>query len=152
MNKTQFRKLVQDTLTGIGLWSKAAEELLMLTAAQESHLGQYIHQINGPALGVMQMEPNTFKDHVHSYLKYKEDLQSAILTICNMKYLEQDALVYNLKFSIVMARVHYLRKEESLPNHGNIRELATYYKKYYNSFLGSATIEEAINNYKKYAI
>jgi hypothetical protein len=152
MNKNQFRELVQESLTSIGLWSREAEELIMLTAAQESRLGEYIKQIKGPALGVMQMEPATFEDHLHSYLKYKEDLQSAILTVCNMKYFDEQALVFNLKFSIIMARVHYLRKPESLPDYNDLRGIAKYYKKHYNTYSGSAKIEEAMSNYQKYAL
>jgi len=68
----------------------------------------------------------------------------------NMKYFQQDALVYNLRFSIVMARVHYLREEESLPDSDDIRAFAEYYKKHYNTYAGAATIAEAMSNYNKY--
>ena len=36
--------------------------LLFCTAAIESNCGEYIKQINGPALGVWQMEPATHMD------------------------------------------------------------------------------------------
>ena len=51
------------------LVSQEAENLLMGTAAQESALGEYIRQLgNGPALGIFQMEPETFDDIVRNYL------------------------------------------------------------------------------------
>jgi hypothetical protein len=58
---TQFYQLIKTVLINFDpfLASLNAIQLLMGTAAQESHLGTYLKQINGPALGVFQMEPNT---------------------------------------------------------------------------------------------
>lgn len=55
--------VIRPTLEKIELWSEAAENLLLGTTAQESHMGTYIKQVGkGPALGIYQMEPATHKD------------------------------------------------------------------------------------------
>ena len=86
MEKEILRILIRDTLEQIGLCSDSAVELLMGTCAQESALGKYRRQIGGgPALGIMQMEPNTYKDIVKNYLKYKPALVSNILKASGLK-------------------------------------------------------------------
>lgn len=152
MEKEQFRTLVTAVLQGINLHSESAVELLMMTAAQESHLGHYIKQVKGPALGVMQMEPNTFKDITNNYLKYRPYVKDDITNFCNLKVWDKSALVYNLAFSIALARVHYYRVSEALPVKDNLLALAAYYKKYYNTYKGAATISEVIFNHKKYVL
>ncbi len=62
MDKTQLRELIQVVLKEYDLYSRDAEELLMLTAATESNLGYYIKQKGGgPALGIFQCEPDTLE-------------------------------------------------------------------------------------------
>ena len=48
--------VIRPTLKAINLWSIAAENLLLGTAAQESQLGHYLTQVKGPALGIYQIE------------------------------------------------------------------------------------------------
>ena len=150
MNNDQLRELITETLQEIDLYSEKAVRLLMGTAAQESHLGEYIHQINGPALGIMQMEPATFKDHVRWLSKREDDLIYKIMSSANIQTWSVNDLKWNLKLSIAMARVHYLRKPDRLPT--TIEEMAAYYKKFYNTYLGAATEEEFINNYNTYVL
>jgi hypothetical protein len=47
-----------------------------------------------------------------------------------------------------MARVHYLRRPEPIPT--DLTGQAEYWKKWYNTYLGAGTVEEYIENYKKY--
>jgi len=148
MNKSQLRELIIETLNEINLYSEDAVNLLMGTAAQESHLGEYIKQIKGPALGIFQMEPNTFEDICKNYLKYKVELFDDILDCACI--VESDALVWNLKLSICFTRIHYLRVKEAMPN--SIDGYAAYWKKYYNTYLGAGTIEEFVVNYKRFVL
>ena len=67
MNKVTLRNLITSVLKELNLHSDNAVNLLMGTAAQESHLGKYRKQIGGgPALGIFQMEPATFNDIVNN--------------------------------------------------------------------------------------
>lgn len=150
--KEQFRDLIADTLDEIGLHSEHAVNLLLGTAAQESGFGKYLRQLkNGPALGVFQMEPNTYNDIVKNYLKYKRPLTNEMESSCQclIEY-NSDALIWNIKLAICMARIHYLRVPAPLPT--DLSGYAAYWKKYYNTYLGAGTEEEFIRNYKKYVL
>ncbi|MHC5804382.1 hypothetical protein ACYTX7_09245, partial [Streptococcus pyogenes] len=75
MDAKQLKVLViGPTLKTIGLYSEAADQLILGTIFQESR-AKYLKQLgNGPALGVIQMEPNTYNDIWDNYLKYKPEL------------------------------------------------------------------------------
>ena len=49
-----------------------------------------------------------------------------------------------------MARLHYRRRSEPLPQHTDIEAIWEYYKKYYNTHLGKAEKEESIKHYRKF--
>jgi len=54
------REIIAPALRHIGMWSGAAENLLLGTAAVESRMGTYLRQVGGgPALGIWQVEPVT---------------------------------------------------------------------------------------------
>lgn len=159
INSKHLRELIiRPTLEEFELWSEAAENLLMGTAAQESHLGYYLKQNlngddgNGVALGLFQMEPKTHMDIWLNYLTYKKPLCKAILAkfTCNGVHPPADEMVCNLKYATIMCRIHYLRVKEPIPDANNISALASYWKTYYNTLQGKGTISEFIYNYEKY--
>jgi hypothetical protein len=138
-------------LEGIGMYSKEAENLLMGTAAQESRLGTYLCQLgDGPALGIMQMEPATFNDIKVNYLFHRSVLVSKILGVSGCVRLVPEYLEWNIALSVCMARIHYYRCPDTLPI--DLPGMAAYWKKYYNTRLGKGTEEEFIVNYNKYCI
>lgn len=151
MDKVQLKELIEETLKEIDLYSEHAVNLMLGTAAQESRMGMYIKQLgNGPALGIFQMEPNTFNDIVKNYIYYKKSITPKIKAACNIDFFTSDLLRYNLKFAICLTRVHYLRVPKPLPT--DLAGYAKYYKEYYNTHLGKATEEEFIKNYKEYVL
>lgn len=156
INIEQFKRLITITLQDIGLYSKEAVMLLLRTAAHESLMGHYIKQVKGPALGPFQMEPTTFYDNL-VWLQRKDLLMSKILeSSCIGDYshlynrLFPELMMFNLKFAICMARVHYLRKPGALPN--TLEGQWEYYKKHYNSNKGSATKEDFMRNCERYGL
>lgn len=149
INAQQLRTLIiRPVLQNLNLWSEAAENLLMGTAAQESGLGTYIKQNPGPALGIYQIEPSTYQDCWDNYLKYKGILANKIRGYCANPSAE--AMVYNLAFATCMARVKYLRSPEKLPEANDLPALAKFYKLWYNTPAGKATEQQFIDNYKRY--
>ena len=153
INSYQLRKyIVVAELERLGLYSKAAENLLMGTAAQESKLGEYLKQLGGgPARGIFQMERATEKDLWHNYLAYKPKLRRKIFDITASKTpYYTDEILYNLRYAAAMTRIHYLRVKESLPDADDVAGLAQYWKKYYNTHLGKGTVDEFVKNYKLY--
>ena len=144
MNKQQLRKLIRETLIYLGLHSTEAENLIMGTIAQESKLGHYIEQIKGPAMGICQMEPETYEDIWRNYLDHKSDLKNKILMI-SVDANEADEMRWNLKLSIAMCRVHYLRDPQPIPL--TLLGQACYWKRCYNTYKGKGTVDEYLDNY-----
>jgi hypothetical protein len=147
IEKKQLRSLIKRVLQPHDLWSQVSEDLLMGTAAQESHLGKYIAQINGPAKGIFQMEPATEKD-LWEYL-VRKDLNHLIGTVSGVFGPNPLHLEGNLVYQIIIARIFYRRVKEAIPD-GLVLQ-AKYYKKYWNTELGKATIEQYVRNYTTYA-
>lgn len=142
----QFRDLVvQPALKAIGLYSPAAEELVLGTAIQESGL-RYIHQLGkGPALGLFQMEPATYLDIWHNYLVYKEALAMNVTKLAHN--LAPEAMITDMLFAAAMCRVHYRRVKDPLPEQGDYEAQAAYWKEHYNTFQGAGTEEEYLDNW-----
>jgi len=145
--------IIEPSLRELGLFSDAAVQLLMLTCAQESKLGHYIVQIRGPALGIFQVEPATYSDMFSNYLKYKPELSAKLSRIAGVEpgiIPPAETMIYNLKYAAAIARIHYLRAPDALPELDDIASMANYYKKIFNTHLGKATAKEAMDNYARY--
>jgi hypothetical protein len=154
INSKQLRELIiRPTLKDMGMWSQSAENLLMGTAAQESHLGAYIKQVGkGPALGIYQCEPATHADIV----KYIERNDSKIFKDIGRlpvgvpySNIDHNQLIYDLRYATFICRLHYYRKPEALPGEKDIDGLASYWKRHYNTIHGAGTVEEFKDNYMR---
>ena len=121
----------------------------MLTAAQESHLGTYLKQVGGPALGVYQMEPATHSDLWTEFISRKPRLNAKLHDSVPQNQIHVLFMVGDLYYATIMARVYYFRVAEPLPPL-NTRALAEYWKKYWNTELGKGTVNEALANYARY--
>ena len=145
---TQLReKIIRPALHSLNAeipYSEAAVELLMMTAAHESNLGTYVHQVGGPAEGIYQMEPMTELDIMSNFLKYRADLWK-------MLPLDQ-SLVTNLTYSTQMARIHYFRDKEPLPDIEDFEGLARYAKRVWNTLEGKATEMDYLVAYNRLCV
>jgi hypothetical protein len=148
------KHVIRPVLHDIGKYSRNAEELLLLTAAQESGLGKYLHQLgNGPAVGIYQMEPATHDDIWNHFLEYKPTFADIILRWELPRAFDDnraEEMAGNLYYATAMARAFYLRFYESLPEYDDVRGMAQYYKKYWNTKHGAATVDEAVQNYNRF--
>jgi hypothetical protein len=148
MDIQPLRALIQSTLTPLGLYSADAEELLCATCAQESLLGVYRQQVNGPALGIFQMEPEDFNDIWTNFLAYKTELSAQIRGLVPGLMVAAD-LVNNDALAVAMCRIHYLRAPGSLPAATDLNGLWAYYKAHYNTPAGAATQQQFYGNYHR---
>jgi hypothetical protein len=177
IDPTQLRvRVIRPALSRIDLWSAAAEDLLLGTAAVESGCGRYLVQVGGgPALGIFQMEPATHDDLWENYLRFKFDTLG--LRVFNMTERttrastawrpllgvsphgfaghtsivcpSTDQLVTNLAYAAAMARVHYRRVPEPLPAAGDAAGMARFWKRHYNTPLGAGTEEKFLRAWKE---
>jgi len=133
------------------MYSVAASELLLGTAIQESRLTYLVQLGGGPALGVFQMEPATFKDIWINYLAFRPSISKSVQSIAGVGAAEHataEQMVWHLAFAAAMCRVHYRRVPEAMPPAGDRPAQAEYWKEYYNTPLGAGTAEEYIENWE----
>lgn len=148
----QFRQyLILPSLSLLQLYSKEAEELLVFTCAAESDGGYLLHQINGPALGIYQCEPDTHNDLWRNFIIQHNN----ILTQLSMNFFvpripEASRLIGDLMYATAICRLHYFRVKESLPNAEDVDAIWAYYKKYYNTLKGKAQKDKAIKAYNQF--
>ena len=153
MNVQQLKKyIIEPTLEMLGMKSDSAVNLLLGTAAVESKMGYYIHQVKGIACGIYQIEPATDYDVHNNYLMHRHELARVVESLTT-KFPEQSQknnLIGNLFYQTAIARIIYYRAPEKLPSPDDIEGLAWYWKKHYNSYLGKGTVPKFVDAYKTY--
>jgi hypothetical protein len=152
MDAEQLKTLViMPTLRDLVLYSDEAIQLLLFTCANESLGGSFLKQVSGPALGIYQMEPETYNDIWQNYINFKSDLRLKFTHAFDIYRMPpEDRLIYDLRFATAMTRIHYDRIPEPLPKLNDLDGMWTYYKKYYNSTLGKADYHQTIANYQRF--
>jgi len=147
--RAHFRSLVERVLTDLAirlgderLASDGAVELLEATCAQESRYGTYLRQLNrGPGMGIFQIENRAQFDHLRrTYGDRIPILRTATF----------DQLEWDLKLSIVIARLWYWEAPDPLPPAGDREGQWLYYKRHFNSLMGKATREQFMDNFRRY--
>lgn len=158
--------VVRPTLNYLALpGGTVAERLVMGTAAHESDGFRYLHQLGGgPALGLFQMEPVTFRD---LWARFGADPDKGQGTALGWKlsklsggYIPSPApptdshlqaltasLTYNLAFAAAMCRVHYYARPFTMPATATTEELAAIWKTHYNTVLGKGKPAEFVSRY-----
>ena len=139
-------EVIRPALRHIGLWSDAAELLLLGTAATESHMGKYLRQVGGgPALSPWQIEPATHADVWRNYLAYRPDLASKVADLMP-RYMatgapeeRPEAMLASLWYAAAIARLVYRRAPEPLPAAGDWAGMAKLWKHRYNTAEGKGT-------------
>lgn len=144
---------------GGSYYSKESAFLLLTTSAIESNCGEYIKQINGPALGPWQMEPSTHDD-IFSNCDAMQDVNSdiskvkySILSLSPTYNADEDFeavhsnLIDSPKYACAMARLKYSMDPNPLPkltgdNDVDSRAFFCYYKRVYNTELGASTYDK----------
>jgi hypothetical protein len=149
-NPVYLRQIIATATNLIGMYTPVAAELLLLTAAHESKLGKYKKQLGGgPALGIYQMEPSTLFDIYDNYLEYRPELLESVEEITSIGSPNTTALENDPIYATIMARLHYRRIDEDLPQPGDLNGIAKYAKDHWNTPKGKATVEKYINDYRQ---
>jgi hypothetical protein len=166
MQSNQIRELIiRPVIDELNLlptkYRRAEENLLLGTAAVESALGKYLRQSNGgPDIGMYQMEPTTYDDIWSNFLNSKANWLLRKKVICHScrsflefpYYPDCDEVIGNLYFATAIARVHYYRAPEAIPDADDIEGMARYWKRYYNTVHGKGTEKAFIDRYNQLVI
>ena len=127
--------IIAPALVALGLDTVQARQILLGTALQETGLRDIEQEGGGPALGYFQMEPAT-----------QHDLQ-IWLRARHPEWLEcVEGLTGGVQ-EAAYARLLYERCPGAIPT--EIFGQATYYKHWYNTPLGKATVEEYLHNFAR---
>lgn len=131
-------------------YSTEALNAFMMCVAHESKRGEYLRQINGPALGLIQMEPATH----NSTWKFGDSIWDNAL-ICGIISQEQfnnhshpkpERLVYDLAYNVFMFRQRMFMFTEKIPK--DVHGISRYLKEYWNSAKGAAHDDSYFNDWK----
>jgi len=145
-----LRALIRSTLEPMGLYSVNAEELLMATAANESHLGEYRLQVNGPAIGIFQEEPEDFADLYANFLAFRPQFKTMVDALSRTRTVQD--LENNDSYAVAICRMHYMRAPGDLPPADDLEAIWNYYKAHYNSAEGAANAVTFAECYRKYVL
>ena len=125
--------------------SKNANFLSLCTAAIESNCGYYIKQVGGPALGIWQMEPETFHDIFNNCDALRDNNFGYEISALRTDYELEDSplsLITSPMYACATARLKYSMDPMPLPDHNDIGAVYNYYKRIYNTPLGASTFEK----------
>ena len=149
INPTQLRDLITRVLKEIPHgYSEDTVELMMMIAAHESHLGTYLSQVNGPALGIFQIEPVTHDDTWANGDSCEAN--GAILGYNLECTIGGEPLEYDLRYQIFMARQKLFMITKAIPSELGAR--ARYCKYYWNTVHGKARAADYLDAYLNYCV
>lgn len=136
-------------------YTDTAAALLLGTAAQESHLGNWVDQTTpgpGPAFGPFQMEEATHDDIWDNFLRYRLSLRVKVasLEVPAIVTRKVEEMHGNWYYAAAMARVHYFRNPFVMSPEFTVNGLALIWKTYYNTILGKGTCDEFVANWGKH--
>ncbi|MCB0078826.1 MAG: hypothetical protein KDD73_15550 [Anaerolineales bacterium] len=158
---SQYRRfLIRPTLDALGLWSQAAENLLIGTAAHESNGFQAIHQYGkGPALSMYQIEPATHNDlwehSIGGYARRNAGGMAMLLDWLPRMFPRGQApdamlLLTDLRYATAICRLLYWRVPRALPAPDDLGGLAGYWKEHYNTVHGAGHESEWLDAYARH--
>lgn len=125
----------------------AAVQLLVMIAAHESGGFRYVKQLgNGPARGLLQMEPIGLQEVV----RYSQLRSTRFPLLPDLAAVHVNQLVFDTYLAIAVSRVFFMAKPEPLPAVDDIEGLARYAKKYWNTEAGKATAEDYANAFREH--
>lgn len=111
--------------------SESAIRLLCMIAAHESGKFLYARQIKGPAISFFQIEPRSYND-VAEYAQRKGYMSGEFPS-------PPERMLFDFLFACGIARVFFLRLPAPIPAEHQLKELAIYAKRHWNTKFGKAT-------------
>ena len=145
-----LREIVIEVCNVLGHGSNAmAVDLMLETAAQETHCGQLRDPTpNGAGRGIFQIDPTAFNDICQRARANDLAMIYSEFAI-DIKKVRHDALDHSPLLAAIFCRLFYKLIPAAIPN--DLVGRAAYWKKYYNTALGKGSVGEYVNNASLYA-
>lgn len=145
--------IITPVLSQIKLYSDAARNLVIGTGLQETQF-YWVDQTSpgpGPGFGPFQCERRTHNGLWNNFLPKYPQLMTDVSSLLGLYPTDRVlALHGNWNYATAMCRVHYRAVAAPLPGARDSRGLAQYWKEYYNTEKGKGTVEEFLDNYKRW--
>ena len=140
MKINQFREYISNPVLEQLPNGMAGATAIEMIVAHESLGCEYVHQVGGPALGIIQMEPFVHDDtwdHCDSIWNNAKSIGLIDDSDYNNKIRPpSERLIYDLRYNVFMARHRLYMDQDPIPvDH---RELSEYLKQYWNTSEGGA--------------
>lgn len=145
-----LREIVVEVCNVLGYGANAmAVDLMLETAAQETHCGQLRDPTpNGAGRGIFQIDPIAFNDICQR--SRATDVTAVFNNFgIDIKTIRHDALDYSPLAAAVFCRLFYKLRPDAIP--GDLLGRAAYWKKHYNTESGAGSVGEYVNNASLYA-
>ena len=148
--KSHLRETVVEVCNALGHGANAcAVDLMLETAAQETHCGQLRDSTpKGAGRGIFQIDPIAFNDICQRARSTDVSMVFNQFGV-DIRLVRHDALDHSPLLSAVFCRLFYKLIPEPIP--ATLLERAAYWKKYYNTHLGDGSVGAYINNASIYA-
>jgi|SRR6185312_557924 len=154
INHAQFDSLiVTPVLAAFALDTEGMHMLINGTVAHESKGGTYIAQLRGPALGICQMEAATHDSIWAAYLPQQTFYTHKLMTLCSYARMPKaQQLTYDLLYATAMCALLYKWRMDyhKVSSPTTLEQAADIWKRFYNTTLGSGTVDEFIADYKAF--
>lgn len=154
LNYNQFDSLiVTPVLSAFQLDNEGWHMLINGTIAHESKGGTYLKQIDGPALGICQMEETTHNSIWQAYLPHQPIMSHKLMTLCTYSRPPRaEQMVNDLLYSVAMCVLLYKWRLDSdkIPHPNSLENAATIWKAIYNTKKGKGTVDEFVNDYNEF--
>jgi hypothetical protein len=145
--------VIKPTLKRLGVYSKAAENLLLATAAQESGLGSHLKPAGQRALGIYQIHSLAHRHIWDDHLALHSEMASLVRGLASQHdFLSQPhaELATNLSYATAIAWFMYARHDNfSLPKSNDITALAALWKRFYHP-KSKTSITDFSENFSRY--
>jgi hypothetical protein len=126
--------VIRPTLLALNEWSSSAENLLLGTAAQESHLGFRMRSDKDNGLGIFCISAQTHLQIWDKYLVTDPELASRVRGLASQQQFlktPHNELIINLSYATGIAWMIYKRHQLTLADDANAHDLAKYWLRYY---------------------
>ena len=90
-------------------------------------------------MGLWQIEPDTYRDFYDNFLEYRERLYDQVMGLSAPGQTFEENRTSNMWYGAAICRLCYYRAPEALPDEGDPKGQAAYWKRYYNMPLGAGT-------------
>lgn len=133
-----------------GMCTPEAIDLIMGTAAVESDF-EYWEQLNGgPAVSLLQIEPDTAQDNYDNFIDARPDLKAIVDRYCSPGLSLRDNLLKNPGYAVAHARVWYWRQKGAIPK--DVKGQSYYWKNGYNTAGGHGHPKQFVDKFNKHCL